>query len=49
MNTEYKAIKVKPLGGAVGAEIYGVDLNETISEQQFWEVRKAFGQYSVIF
>ena len=49
MNTEYKAIKVKPLGGAVGAEIYGIDLNETISEQQFWEVRKAFGQYSVIF
>ena len=43
MNTEYKAIKVKPLGGAVGAEIYGIDLNETIPEQQFWEVRKSGG------
>lgn len=46
---DYSLIEVKPITGAVGAEIYGVNLNKEISKDQFKEVKKAFGQYGVIF
>ena len=49
MIDDYNTIEVKPLGGALGAEISGIDLNEAISDEQLTEVRQVFGQYAVIF
>ena len=49
MSDDYNTIEVNPLGGALGAEISGIDLNEVISEEQLTEVRQVFGQYAVIF
>ena len=49
MIDDYNTIEVNPLGGALGAEISGIDLNEAISDEQLTEVRKVFGQYAVIF
>ena len=45
----YTLIDVKPISGAIGAEIYGVDLKKYIEENQFEEIRTAFGQFGVIF
>ena len=45
----YTLIDVKPISGAIGAEIYGVDLKKHIEENQFEEIRIAFGQFGVIF
>jgi len=49
MIDDYNTIEVNPLGGALGAEISGIDLNEAISDEQLTEVRQVFGQYAVIF
>ena len=49
MIEDYNTIRVNPLGGALGAEISGIDLNEAISDEQLTEVRQVFGQYAVIF
>ena len=49
MIDDYNTIEVNPLGGALGAEISGIDLNEVISDEQLTEVRQVFGQYAVIF
>ena len=49
MIDDYNTIEVNPLGGALGAEISGIDLNEATSDEQLTEVRKVFGQYAVIF
>ncbi len=49
MIEDYDTIRVNPLGGALGAEISGIDLNEAISDEQLTEVRQVFGQYAVIF
>ena len=49
MIEDYNTIRVNPLGGALGAEIYGIDLSEAISDEQLTEVRQVFGQYAVIF
>ena len=49
MTSSYSLIDIRPLSGAIGAEIHGVDLNKAISKEQFLEVKSAFGQYGVIF
>jgi len=49
MIEDYNTIRVNPLGGALGAEISGIDLNEAIPDEQLTEVRQVFGQYAVIF
>jgi taurine dioxygenase len=41
-------IEEKPVAG-VGAEIFGVDLREPLSEQAYLEVRQALNTYGVIF
>ena len=41
-------IEEKPVAG-VGAEIFGLDLRETLSEQAYLEVRQALNTYGVIF
>ncbi|MBH67068.1 MAG: taurine dioxygenase [Rhodospirillaceae bacterium] len=49
MSATYSLIDVKPVSGALGAEIYGVDMQQPISDGQFSEIKEAFGEYSVIF
>ena len=45
----YHNIKVEPLSGSLGAEIYGVDLSQTLDNQTFSEIRQAFDENIVIF
>jgi taurine dioxygenase len=45
----YQKIKVEALGGAIGAEIHGVDLSRTLDNQTFSEIRRAFDENVVIF
>jgi len=45
----YQTIEIQPISGALGAEINGVDLAKEISDEQFTEIRRAFGEYGVIF
>ncbi len=45
----YQTIDVKPLSGALGAEISGVDLAKTLSNQAFDEIHQAFLDHQVIF
>ena len=49
MTFSYSLIDIRPLSSAIGAEIHGIDLNKAISNEQFLEVKSAFGQYGVIF
>jgi taurine dioxygenase len=42
-------IEIRPVSGALGAEIHGVDLSDQLSEETFGEIRQAFWDYSVIF
>ncbi|MGH7783770.1 MAG: TauD/TfdA dioxygenase family protein [Candidatus Binatia bacterium] len=45
----YKIIKVKPLTGAIGAEIEGVDLSRSLDEATKAEVMRAFSDHLVIY
>lgn len=45
----YQRIQVRPISGAIGAEIHGVDLSTPLDDQTFAEVRKAFNEHLVIF
>ncbi len=49
MEATYRSIEVRPLGGALGAEIHGVDTAGEIGEAQFAELRRAFDEFGVIF
>lgn len=49
MGQDYRLIEVRPLTGALGAEIHGVDLAEDIGPDQFDEMRRAYYQFGVIF
>jgi taurine dioxygenase len=46
---DFKHIEVRPLSGAIGAQIYGLDLSCHIPDAQFAEIRHAFHHYGVIF
>jgi len=46
---ETGTIEVRPVSGALGAEIHGVDLSEPLSEEVFSDIRQAFWDHSVIF
>ena len=47
---DYKNIDVKPIAGAIGAEIFGVDLaEEVMAPEVFEEVHSAFLKHCVIF
>ena len=47
---DYKNIDVKPIAGAIGAEIFGVDLaEEAMAPEVFEEVHTAFLRHCVIF
>jgi taurine dioxygenase len=45
----YDHIRVVPLSRAVGAEIAGVDLAAPVPDAVFAEIRRAFGEYGVVF
>jgi taurine dioxygenase len=45
----YDTIQVRPLSGALGAEIEGVDLSRPLDERAMADVRRAFLEYLVIF
>lgn len=45
----YSHIKVEPLAGALGAEIFGVDLSAGLEPAMLEEVKRAFNEYLVIF
>ena len=42
-------IEVRPIAGAIGAEIHGIDLADSPSDEQFDTVRRAFLDHQVIF
>jgi len=45
----YRLIRVAPVSPHVGAEIGGVDLARPVAADAFAEIRRAFGQYGVVF
>ena len=45
----HKIIGIRPIAGAIGAEIEGVDLSEPMSDEVFGEVREALLDNCVIF
>jgi taurine dioxygenase len=45
----YKTITVKPISGALGAEIEGVDLSKELSNETFDDIHQAFLDHVVIF
>ncbi len=45
----YKTIEVKPIAGALGAEIEGADLSADLSNEQFDDIHQAFLDHLVIF
>ena len=44
----YKTITVKPISGALGAEIEGVDLSKELSNETFDDIHQAFLDHVVI-
>ncbi|MGD8810798.1 MAG: TauD/TfdA family dioxygenase [Gammaproteobacteria bacterium] len=45
----HERIEVKPIAGACGAEVFGVDLSKPLDDRAFAEVKKAFLDHQVIF
>jgi taurine dioxygenase len=45
----YQQIRVEPLSTFLGAEINGVDLRAPLPDAVFAEIRRAFGEYGVVF
>ena len=45
----YRNIETRPISGALGAEIHGVDLAEPLDEANFAEIREALHDHLVIF
>ena len=45
----YEFISVRPFAPNLGAEVYGVDLSGSISEEQFADIYKAFLDHQVLF
>jgi len=42
-------IEVRPIAGACGAEVFGVDLSKPLDDATFAEIRQAFLDHQVIF
>jgi len=45
----FKTIQVLPMAGALGAEVFGVDLSDEIPRDVLEEVKRAYHQFGVIF
>jgi len=48
-DTPYRTIEVRPIAGALGAEVHGVDLAKTLDATVVAEIRRAFLENLVIF
>jgi taurine dioxygenase len=48
MTSPYSRIEVRPLAGALGAEVGGVDLARPLDDACFAEIERAFHQYQVL-
>ena len=46
---EYRHFEVKPLSGAVGAVLHGIDVSHDLADDQITEIREALLEYLVIF
>jgi len=49
VSDDYDTIEVKPVAGALGAEIHGVDLASALSEQTIAEIRRAWLAHLVVY
>jgi taurine dioxygenase len=49
LNTQYERIEVKRIAGALGAEIFGVDLSKPLDDATFAELHRALLAYKVLF
>ena len=45
----YKKISVKPIAGALGAEVSGIDLSDNLPANTIQEIREALLDYLVLF
>ncbi|MDC1172810.1 TauD/TfdA family dioxygenase [Alphaproteobacteria bacterium] len=45
---KYNKIKVEPISGAIGADIFNVDISQPLDREVFQELRSAFLEYLVI-
>ncbi len=43
------SIQIKPSGAALGAEVIGADLTQTLSDAEFAQIRDAFYQHEVLY
>ena len=46
---KYKIIKIKPVSGALGAEISGVDLSKPLTKKALEEIKSAWLEHQVLF
>ena len=49
LGREWPALDIRPLSGAIGAEIRGVDLKRPLSPETYGEIRAAWLRYKVVF
>ena len=49
MYQDYCKIDVRPTTGAIGAEIFGVDLSKPLDDDTFGEIHRAYLDHLVIF
>jgi taurine dioxygenase len=45
----YRTIEVHPLGGALGAEVFGADLSQDLDNETFADIHQALLDHLVIF
>ena len=45
----YRVVEVRPLAGAIGAEVLGIDLRDDLDDEVIAEIRRAFLENLVIF
>lgn len=48
-NAPYRVLEVRPIAGALGAEVHGVDLKKPLSAETAAEIRRAWLEHLVIF
>ena len=46
--TQYKHMRVKPINGAMGAEVFDIDLSGSLSDEALSEIRSAWTEYLVL-
>ena len=44
----YSEFHVKPISGAIGAEVFGIDLSQSLDNATMDEIHHAFGEYIVL-